>query len=118
MSDSQKTSKIATDLNEIKPGQLIRVHQKIKETNAKGEEKERIQIFEGIVLDKSGATAASRTITVRKVSHGVGVERIFPLSSPVIAEIEVVKTYRVRRAKLFHLRDYNKKLREVAPVKK
>ncbi|MEK7496950.1 MAG: 50S ribosomal protein L19 [Patescibacteria group bacterium] len=116
-SNSKAIPKTVTDLSQIKPGQLIRVHLKIKETNTKGEEKERIQIFEGIVLDKSGATPASRTIVVRKESHGVGVERIFPLSSPVISQIEVVKTYRVRRAKLFHLRKYNKKLHEVATKK-
>ncbi|MBI5466444.1 MAG: 50S ribosomal protein L19 [Candidatus Kerfeldbacteria bacterium] len=101
----------------IKPGQLIKVHQKIKELNAKGEEKERIQIFEGMVLSRHGGRGVNSTITVRKVSDGVGVERIFPLYLPTIAEIEVVKTYRTNRAKLYYLRGYTKKLKEVATSK-
>ena len=97
----------------IRPGQLVKVHQKIKELNAKGEEKERIQIFEGIVLSRHGGRGVNSTITVRKISDGVGVERIFPLYLPTITEIEVVKTYRTNRAKLYYLRDYTKKLKEV-----
>jgi large subunit ribosomal protein L19 len=100
----------------LKPGQLIRVHQKIKELNTKGEEKERIQMYEGIIIAKHGGRGANGTITVRKVSNGVGVERIFPLFLPTIAEIEVVKQYRTKRAKLYHLKGYTKKLREV-PIK-
>lgn len=98
----------------IKPGQVVRVHQKIKELNAKGEEKERIQIFEGIVLSKRGQTEADSTITVRKVSNGIGVERIFPLKLPTITNIEVVKQLKVRRSKLYYLRNYSKKTREAA----
>lgn len=97
----------------IKAGQVVRVHQKIKELNAKGEEKERIQIFEGIVLSRRGAGSGA-TITVRKVSDGIGVERIFPLDLPTLSEIEVVKTYRTKRAKLYYLRNYSKKLEELA----
>lgn len=99
----------------IKPGQLVRVHQKIKETNAKGEEKERIQIFEGMVLGRHGGKGVNSTITVRKISNGIGVERIFPIHLPTIADIEVVKTYRTNRAKLYYLKGYKKKLQEVAP---
>lgn len=99
---------------QIKAGQVVRVHQKIKELNSKGEEKERIQVFEGTVLSRRGSRGPNATITVRKVSDGIGVERIFPLELPTIADIEVVKAYRTRRAKLYFMRRYGKKLREVA----
>src|SRR5690606_41080063 len=84
---------------EIVPGLVVRVHQKIKEFNTKGEERERIQIFEGTVLAVKGKDAQSRTFTVRKVALGVGVERIFPLKSPAFPKVEVVKTMAVRRSK-------------------
>lgn len=96
---------------EIKPGMTVRVHTRIMETTAKGEEKERIQIFEGLVLAVRGA-GASKSFTVRKVSNGVGVERIFPLYSPMIARLEPVKQARVRRAKLWYLRHSKKRLKE------
>lgn len=83
---------------EFSPGDTVKVHVKIKEGD-----KERIQIFEGIVLQKRGK-GASQTFTVRKTSSGVGVERIFPLHSPFVSDVEVVKRGKVRRAKLFYLR--------------
>jgi large subunit ribosomal protein L19 len=83
----------------IKPGDTVKVHVKVREG-----EKERIQVFEGLVIAMHrGGTRAS--FTVRKVSFGQGVERIFPLHSPVIQKIEVVRTARVRRAKLYFLRE-------------
>ncbi len=97
---------------EIEPGMVVRVHQKIKETTSKGEERERIQIFEGTVIAVKGKDATSRTITVRKIASGVGVERIFPVMSPVVAKIESVKQYAVSRAKLYYLRTHKKKLVE------
>lgn len=101
------------ELPRIKPGMLVRVHQKIKERTAKGEDKERIQVFEGIVLAVRGA-GNKKTFTVRKVSGGVGVERIFPMAAPTIDKVEVMKQYRVRRGKLgFLKRGYKKKLKEV-----
>ena len=89
---------------DIKVGMVVRVHEIIKDVNAKGEERERTQVFEGTVLGFSGA-GISRTMTVRKISEGIGVEKIYPLSSPHISKIEIVKTMRVRRAKLYFLRD-------------
>lgn len=81
-------------------GDTVRVHQKVIEGN-----KERIQIFEGIVIAKHLKTNISATFTVRKVSLGVGVERIFPVYSPNIAKVEIIKNGKVRRAKLFYLRE-------------
>ena len=86
------------DLPEFAPGDTVKVHVKIKEG-----EKERIQAFQGVVISKrKGTTNAS--FTVRKVSYGVGVERIFPLHSPIIDRIEVITKGRVRRAKIYYLR--------------
>jgi len=84
----------------LRPGYNVRVHQKIKEG-----EKERIQIFEGLVIAMNSGLGASKTFTVRKVVEGIGVEKVFPLYSPNVAKIEVIKTFGVRRAKLFYLRD-------------
>lgn len=99
------------DFSYLKPGMTVKVHQKIQEVGKKGEAKERIQIFEGIILSLRGM-GMSKTMTVRKVSDGVGVEKIFPLYLPTIAKIEPVKQARVRKAKLYHLRDSKKKLKE------
>ncbi|MDJ0803054.1 MAG: 50S ribosomal protein L19 [Desulfobacterales bacterium] len=86
------------DLPDFAPGDTVKVHVKIKEG-----EKERIQVFQGVVISKrKGSTNA--TFTVRKVSYGVGVERIFPLHSPIIDKVEVVARGRVRRAKIYYLR--------------
>lgn len=84
----------------IRPGDVIRVHQKIQEKKG-----QRIQIFEGVVLARKHGTGVSSTITVRRIVAGVGVEKIFPLHSPNIAKIEVVKRSKVRRAKLYFLRN-------------
>lgn len=100
------------DVQQLNPGMVIKVHQKIKETNAKGEERERIQIFEGTIIAMKGQDKTSATITVRKVSRGFGVERIFPVRSPNIAKIEVVKELRVRRSKLYYLRNFKKRMKE------
>ena len=84
----------------LRPGYRVKVHQKIKEG-----EKERIQIFEGMVIALNSGHGASKTFTVRKVVEGIGVEKIFPLASPNVAKVEVIKTFGVRRAKLYYLRD-------------
>ena len=86
------------DVPDFKPGDTIRVHARIKEG-----EKERIQVFQGVVIRKrKGNTGA--TFTVRKVSYGIGVERIFPMHSPSVDKIEVVSRGRVRRGRLYYLR--------------
>lgn len=90
---------IRLDLPAFGPGDTVKVHVKIKEG-----EKERIQTFQGIVISMKGGSA-TETFTVRKVSYGVGVERIFPLHSPAINEIEVITKGRVRRAKIYYLRN-------------
>ena len=98
---------------ELKPGMTVRVYQKIKELNSKGEEKERIQYFEGMIIARKHRKEIGATITVRKVSEGVGVEKIFPLNLPTITKIEIKKVAEVRRAKLYYLRDgYKKRLKE------
>lgn len=94
---------IKKDIPEFRVGDTVNVGCKITEVKG-GKEKERIQYFEGIVISRKG-TGATETFTVRKVSSGVGVEKIFPIHSPNIASIEVMKKGVVRRAKLYFLRD-------------
>lgn len=98
LSDIEK-SYLRTDIPEFIPGDTVRVHVRIKES----ESKERLQAFEGIVIARSGS-GVRETITVRKSSFGIGVERIFPLNATIIGHIEVIKRGRVRRAKLYYLR--------------
>ncbi len=86
------------DIPDFKPGDTVRVHARIKEG-----EKERVQIFEGLVIRKrKGKTGA--TFTVRKMSYGIGVERIFPLHSPTIDKIEIITRGKVRRGRLYYMR--------------
>ena len=99
--------------NNLRSGMIVKVHQKIKETNAKGEEKERIQLYEGMVIAVKHGNEPGATITVRKISDGVGVEKIFPIHSPVVAKIELVREMRVRQAKPNYVRTYKKKLKEI-----
>jgi large subunit ribosomal protein L19 len=87
-------------LPNIRPGDNIRVYQKVKE-----KDKERLQAFEGVVLARKHGKGISSTITVRKVISGVGVEKIFPVHSPVIEKIEILRRGKVRRAKLYYLRE-------------
>ena len=90
---------LRTDLPVVSIGDFVKVHLKVKEGN-----RERIQVFEGTVIAKKGA-ALKETFTVRRVSYGVGVERILPVHSPKIDKIEIVRKGRIRRAKLYYLRE-------------
>ena len=88
----------------LKAGYIIRVHQKITDVSADGKEKQRIQVFEGQVIGTRGGKAINGTVTVRKISSGIGVERIFPIHSPNIEKIEIVKATPARKAKLYYTR--------------
>lgn len=100
------------DLPEIRPGYTVKVYQKIKE-----DDKQRIQVFEGLVIAKKHGQGINATITVRKISQGIGVERIFPIHSPVIEKIEVVKKGKVRRAKLYYIRKKSAKEARLKEIK-
>jgi large subunit ribosomal protein L19 len=109
--DTVEKQQLRTDIPAFKPGDTVRVHVKIKEGD-----KERIQVFEGICIAlKHGGVRA--TFSVRKISFGHGVERIFPLHSKVIDKIEVVRTGRVRRAKLYYIRELRGKAARIKEVK-
>ena len=102
---------LRTDLPAFKPGDTIKVHVKIKEGD-----KERIQIFEGVCIAQKHGSVRS-TFTVRKMSFGHGVERIFPLHSRVIDKIDIVRSGRVRRAKLYYIRELRGKAARIKEVK-
>src|SRR3954468_18692570 len=110
--DTVEAADLRQGLPRLNPGDTVRVHVRVKESSVKEEikgkpketERERVQVFEGIVIGLRG-TGARATMTVRKVSFGQGVERIFPLHAKTIDKIEVVKHAQVRRAKLYYLRD-------------
>ncbi len=97
--DAITQSQIRTDLPKLVIGDTVRVHIKVKEGT-----RERIQVYEGTIIAKKHAGIA-QTVTVRRLSYGVGVEKIFPVNSPNIDKIEVVRKGKVRRAKLYYLRD-------------
>ena len=97
---------------ELKVGNTVRVHVRIKEGN-----KERIQAFEGLVIYRHG-TGTSATFTVRKMSGQVGVERTFPVSSPLVTKVEVLKRGKVRRAKLYYIRNLSGKATRIKELRK
>ncbi len=97
--DAVDAASLKADLPDFRAGDTLKVHVKVVEGN-----KTRVQVFQGVVIARSGA-GVSETFTVRKVSYGVGVERTFPLHTPIIEKIEVVTRGDVRRAKLYYLRD-------------
>jgi large subunit ribosomal protein L19 len=93
-----EAAEIKDNIPDFRPGDTVRIHVKIREAG-----KERIQVFEGVVIGRNGS-GASESMLVRKVSFGVGVERTFPVHAPIISKIEVKRRGRVRRAKLYYLR--------------
>ncbi|MFQ5691536.1 MAG: 50S ribosomal protein L19 [Nitrospinota bacterium] len=106
--DELQKSQMRMDVPAFRAGDTVKVHTRITEGD-----KERIQVFEGVVIGRSGGGVAE-TFTVRKVSYGVGVERIFPLHSPLLEKIEVVRLGKVRRAKLYYLRKLRGKASRIA----
>jgi large subunit ribosomal protein L19 len=102
------------DIPAFRPGDTVRVHVRLKEAEG-GKEKERLQPFEGVVIRKRGQLAGA-TFTVRRVSFGIGVERIFPVNSPTISSIEILQQGRVRRAKLYYLRGLKGKAARIKRV--
>jgi len=104
-------NQLRMDIPEFKPGDTLAVHVRVIEGN-----KERIQVFQGVCIKRKGG-GINETFTVRKISNGIGVERIFPLHSPRIAKIEVLKRGRVRRAKLYYLRNLRGKAARIREKK-
>jgi large subunit ribosomal protein L19 len=103
---------LRTDLPAFRPGDTVRVHVKVVEGT-----RERIQLFEGIVIKRRGG-GISESFTVRKISYGVGVERTFPVHTPKIAKLEVVRYGKVRRAKLYYLRELRGKAARIKELRK
>ncbi len=102
------TSSQLRDIPEFSPGDTVKIHVKIDEGD-----KTRIQVFQGIVIGRKGR-GATESMTIRKISSGIGVERVFPIHSPTVHKIEVIKLGKIRRAKLYYLRD---KVGKAAKVK-
>ncbi len=102
---------LKTDLPNFKPGDTVRVHVRIVEGS-----RERIQVFEGVVIKRRGG-GVSETFTVRKISYGVGVERTFPVHTPKIEKLEVTRRGRVRRAKLYYLRNLRGKAARIREIR-
>ena len=103
---------LRTDIPAFRPGDTVRVHAKVVEGS-----RERIQIFEGVVIARKGA-GISENYTVRKISNGVGVERIFPIHTPRVEKIEVVRYGKVRRAKLYYLRALQGKAARIKEIRR
>lgn len=104
------------EVPKLKAGYLVRVHQKIKDVSPDGKEKERIQIFEGTVIGTKGGKGINGTVTVRKISSGVGVERIFPIHATTIEKIEVIRAGQARKSKIYYVRT-GKEARIKDPIK-
>ena len=102
---------LRSDLPTFRPGDTVKVHVKVVEGT-----RERIQLFEGVVIKRRGG-GISETFTVRKISYGVGVERTFPVHTPKIAKLEVVRKGKVRRAKLYYLRNLRGKAARIKEIR-
>ncbi|ADN68691.1 50S ribosomal protein L19 [Mycoplasmopsis fermentans] len=107
-----ESNQLRTDFPEFRVGDNVKVHVRIREG-----EKERIQIFEGLVISKK-ESGTRETFTVRKISFGIGVNRTFPLHSPMIASIEVVRSNKVRRAKLYYMKNRSGKSARLKEIKR
>lgn len=94
---------VKSDVPDFGPGDMVRVHFRVRERTDRGEERVRVQVFEGRVIRRRGS-GTSETFTVRRVTHGIGVERCFPLHSPLVEKIEVASRPGTRRARLYYLR--------------
>ena len=105
--DAVDTASLRKDIPSFRPGDELKVHVRVIEGN-----KSRVQVFQGIVISRRGS-GVRETFTVRKISYGVGVERIFPVHAPVIEKIELVRKGDVRRAKLYYLRDLRGKAAKI-----
>ncbi|MGI6357546.1 MAG: 50S ribosomal protein L19 [Bacillota bacterium] len=110
--ENLEMSQLRQDIPDFKAGDTVRVHVKVVEGN-----RERIQIFEGVVIARRGG-GIRETFTVRRVSYGVGVERVFPLHSPRLDRIEVMRRGRVRRAKLYYLRNLTGKAARIEDIRR
>ena len=97
--ETLEREQLRNDIPEFRSGDTVRVHVKVIEGKT-----ERIQVFEGTIIARKGS-GVSETFTVRRVSYGVGIERVFPVNSPNVAKVELVRTGKVRRSKLYYLRD-------------
>jgi large subunit ribosomal protein L19 len=115
--DTLDAASLRTDIPEFRPGDTLKVHVRVVEGN-----RERVQVFQGVVIRRQGG-GIRETFTVRKVSFGVGVERTFPVHTPIVSKIEVVTRGAVRRAKLYYLRELRgkaakiKEKRDVLPTR-
>jgi large subunit ribosomal protein L19 len=103
---------LRSDLPSFRPGDTVRVHVEVIEGT-----RERIQLFEGVVIKRRGG-GVSETFTVRKISYGVGVERAFPVHTPKIAKLEVIRHGKVRRAKLYYLRELRGKKARIKEIRR
>ncbi len=104
-------AQLRTDLPTFRPGDTVKVHVKVVEGT-----RERVQVYEGVVIKRRGG-GISETFTVRKISYGVGVERTFPVHTPKIASLEVVRRGKVRRAKLYYLRNLRGKAARIKEIR-
>ncbi|EHI73448.1 50S ribosomal protein L19 [Streptococcus criceti] len=105
-------NQLRTDIPDFRPGDTVRVHAKVVEGN-----RERVQIFEGVVISRKGQ-GISEMYTVRKISSGIGVERTFPVHTPRVEKIEVIRHGKVRRAKLYYLRALQGKAARIKEIRK
>lgn len=109
--ESINAAQLRTDIPDFRPGDTVRVHAKVVEGT-----RERIQMFEGVVIARKNS-GINETYTVRKISNGVGVERIFPVHTPRVEQIEVIRHGKVRRAKLYYLRSLRGKAARIKEIR-